>query len=89
MNNINLYNQNGDPNSLQVSYIQDIPAGNFKVVTGAHPVLVKNITQDEVKVQVKLCKMDSFVTTVLYPGWNPELIVAINNVPANTLQYGN
>ena len=47
MNNINLYNQNGDPNSLQVSNIQNIPSGDFEIVLGAHPVLIKNITQDE------------------------------------------
>lgn len=89
MNNINLYNQNGDPNSLQVSSIGDIPAGEFSIVKGQYPFLVKNITQDEVTVQVKLCKMDTYVSTVLYPGWNPELIISIKGVPANTLQYGN
>lgn len=86
---MNVHNISQDPNSLQVSWLKDMPAGNWKGVPGSYPVLVKNITQDEVLVQVKLCKGDDFVTTVLYPGWNPELIVAINNVPANTLQYGN
>ena len=74
---------------MQVSNIQNIPAGDFEIVLGAHPVLIKNITQDEVQVQVKLCKMASFVTTTFYPGWNPELVVALKAVSANTLQYGN
>lgn len=86
---MNLSNMNSDVTSLQVSRLYDIPAGNWSLLPGANPVLVKNVTQDEVKVQVKLCGMDTFVSTVLYPGWNPELIIAINNVPANTLQYGN
>ena len=84
-----LYNLNQDGNSLQVSVLEDIPAGDFKVPKGHDPVLIKNITDDIIECQVKLVKNADYVTTALYPGWNPELVVAINNVPAKSLQYGN
>ena len=84
-----LYNLNQDGNSLQVSVLEDIPAGDFKVPKGHDHVLIKNITDDIIECQVKLVKNADYVTTALYPGWNPELVVAIKNVPAKSLQYGN
>lgn len=84
---MNISNRNSREVSLQVSNLYLIPKGNFKV---SEPVLIKNITDEKVTVEIQL--MDSkekYISTVLYPGWNPELITGIKNVPDNTLQAGN
>lgn len=85
---INL-NQNERPISLQVSRLWDIPAGDFTVKKGNTPVLLKNITEDNVTLQILLMDSNDYVSTVIYPGWNPELVIGIKNVPGNTLQAGN
>lgn len=86
---INL-NQNERPTSLQVSRLWLIPQGNFQLSVGSNPVLIKNITEDNITVEVMLKDSDGkYVSTVLYPGWNPELIIGIKNVPENSLQAGN
>lgn len=72
-------------NSLQVSKLKDIPQGNFN--PGIY-FLVKNITDNNVTIEVRPAGQSEFVSTVLYPGWNPELISEIKNVTANQLQYG-
>lgn len=86
---INL-NQNERPTSLQVSRLYLLPAGDFELPYGSNAVLVKNITDDNVTVEVLLKDSEGqYVSTILYPGWNPELIIGIKNVPENTLQAGN
>jgi hypothetical protein len=89
MSTINL-NQNERPTSLQVSRLWLLPEGNFELSRGSKPVLIKNITEDNVTVEVLLRDSEGrYVSTILYPGWNPELIIGIKNVPENTLQAGN
>lgn len=86
---INL-NQNERPTSLQVSRLWSLPKGSFELPRGSKPVLIKNITEDNVTVQVLLRDSGGiYVPTILYPGWNPELIMGIRNIPENTLQAGN
>lgn len=72
-------------NSLQVSKLKDIPQGNFN--PGIY-FLVKNITDNNITIEVRPAGQSEFVSTVLYPGWNPELISEIKNVTVNQLQYG-
>lgn len=72
-------------NSLQVSKLKDIPQGNFN--PGIY-FLVKNITNNNIAIEVRPAGQSEFVSTVLYPGWNPELISEVKNVTANQLQYG-
>lgn len=72
-------------NSLQVSKLKDIPQGNFN--PGIY-FLVKNITDNNIAIEVRPAGQSEFVSTVLYPGWNPELISEVKNVTANQLQYG-
>lgn len=72
-------------NSLQVSKLKDIPQGNFN--PGIY-FLVKNITDNNIAIEVRPAGQSECVTTVLYPGWNPELISEVKNVTANQLQYG-
>ena len=50
---INL-NQNERPTSLQVSRLSLLPAGNFELPYGSNAVLVKNVTEDNVTVEVLL-----------------------------------
>lgn len=89
MSVINL-NQNERPTSLQISRLWLIPAGDFALTKGSKPVLIKNITESSVTVEVLLIDSEGqYVSTVLYPGWNPELIIGIKSVPENTLQAGN
>lgn len=72
-------------NSLQVSVLRNIPAGGFNPGIG---FLVKNITEENIQLQVRPAGQSEFITTVLYPGWNPEIYSEIKGVSANTLQYG-
>ena len=72
-------------NSLQVSVLRYIPAGDFNPGIG---FLVKNITEENIQLQVRPAGQSEFITTVLYPGWNPEIYSEIKGVLANTLQYG-
>lgn len=74
---INL-NQNERPTSLQVSRLSLLPAGDFELPYGSNAVLVKNITEDNVTVEVLLKDSEGqYVSTVFYPGWNPELVIGI------------
>lgn len=72
-------------NSLQVSVLRNIPAGDFNP---GIEFLVKNITEGNMQLQVRPAGQSEFITTVLYPGWNPEIYSEIKGVLANTLQYG-
>lgn len=82
---VNLMNENGRVNSLQVSCLHDIPEGNF---SPGRAFVVKNITEDAMELSVRLVDQDDFVTTQIYPGWNPELLIEIEDVPGDSLQYG-
>ena len=85
---INL-NQNERPTSLQVSRLSLLPAGDFELPYGSNAVLVKNITEDNVTVEVLLKDSEGqYVSTVFYPGWNPELVIGIVG-EVTGLQYGN
>lgn len=50
--------------------------------------LLKNITEDNISIEIRPAGQDEYITTVLYPGWNVELCNAVKGVTANTLQYG-
>lgn len=88
MSIINL-NQNERPTSLQVSRLWLLPDGDFQLSRGSNPVLIKNITDNNITVEVLLKDSSEYVSTILYPGWNPELIIGIKGVPGNSLQAGN
>lgn len=78
-------NVNNAQNSLQISKLGNVPEGNS---TFQQPSLIKNITDDSIVLQVKLLGNNDYIETVLYPGWNVELITAIKGAVANQLQYG-
>lgn len=70
---------------LQITELQNIPEGDFK---SNRPVLIKNISDTAIKLFIRTYDNSNFVQTILYPGWNVELIMEIKDVPVNTLQYG-
>ena len=79
------YTLSGVRTTLQVAVVKDIPAGNFNL---GKPFLIKNITEDNITCQIKPAGQNEYVTTVIYPGWNPELCSEVLGVQSNTLQYG-
>lgn len=71
--------------SLQVSALGDIPAGTYEP---GRVFLLKNITDNNITVEVLPASSDTWLSTVLYSGWNPELVKGVRGVTTNTLQYG-
>lgn len=87
-----IYNRANAANSLQISIMGKVEAvAKFSIpngMGGKEPFLLKNITEDPITVEVVLAGMDEPITTVLYSGWNVELVKQVNNAKADTLQYG-
>lgn len=75
--------------NFQVARMGTIPSGNFNITVSGkkQPFLIKNITEDNVEVEIVHAGQTEAVTTVLYPGWNVEIVNQVNNAPADTLQY--
>ena len=78
-------NREGKISSVQVSILQNVPAGDF--FPGVI-FLIKNITDDNITIQIRPAGQDNFIETVLYPGWNPEMCEEIRDAEKGTLQYG-
>lgn len=80
-----MINQDGKVNSVQVSVLKPVPAGdvNFGLM-----VLLKNILEENLTVEIRPAGQEEYIETVLYPGWNVELVNAVKGVTENTLQYG-
>lgn len=85
MMNTKLNNNSDLITSLQVGVLKDVPAGNFNP---GHYFLIKNITEDPYGVEIRPAGQEEFVTTVMYPGWNPEIVSEIKDAPDNVFQYG-
>jgi hypothetical protein len=87
-----IYNRANAANSLQISIMGKVEAvAEFSIPDGRggkEPFLLKNITEDPITVEVILAGMNEPITTVLYSGWNVELVKQVNNAQADTLQYG-
>ncbi len=80
-----IYNQGQVINSLQVSYLQSVVAGDTEF---GRVVLLKNVTEQNVEVQIRPAGQEEYITTILSSGWNPELVTGVKGVAENTLQYG-
>lgn len=76
--------------NFQVTRMGAISSGNFNITVSGQkqPFLIKNITEDNVEVEIVPAGQTTAITTVLYPGWNVEIVNQVNNAPADTLQYG-
>lgn len=70
---------------MTIVSLRDIPEGDFK---SERPVYIKNNTEHPIKLVCKLTKSSDYVSCIFYPGWNPELVVEIKDVPINSLQKG-
>lgn len=79
-----LYNIGGHVNSVQVSVVGDIPEGNYKPNRN---FLIKNITEEDMKVTIIPAGQQRPIETTIYVGWNPEICKEIVNAPAG-LQFG-
>lgn len=77
-------------NSFQISVIGNITGSNFKLSDGKGGelgFLLKNITEEPITVDIVPYSIDIAVTTVIYPGWNVEIVREVkSNVEG--LQYG-
>lgn len=80
-----IFNQNNTINSLQVSTVYNIPAGNFNP---GLVFLINNITEDVLTVTIVPASQNTAVETKLQVGWNPIICKEVKNVTAQTLQYG-
>lgn len=83
--NETIVNQDLKVQSLQVSRLLNVPAGEFEP---GLMFLLKNITDENITVEIRPAGQEEYVSTVLYPGWNVELVNAVKGVTDNTLQYG-
>lgn len=79
-----LYTISGQRTSLQVGELGNIPSGDFNP---GFQFLVKNITEDNIKLTVITAK-GTEIETILYPGWNPEILIGLKGVTESQLQYG-
>lgn len=75
--------------SLQVSYL-----GAF-ISTGKRqigvPFLIKNITDNILNVEIRPASSEEWITTTIYPGWNPEICIGVNisdETIQAAIQYG-
>lgn len=71
--------------------ITGLQDGNFNL-EGNMPFNIKNDGLEQVEIEVHLAgdKSDSFVSTVFYPGWNPEIVrkVKATSLSSINLKYG-
>lgn len=83
--NETIVNQDLKVQSLQVSRLLNVPAGEFEP---GLMFLLKNITDENITVEIRPAGQEEYISTILYPGWNVELVNAVKGVTDNTLQYG-
>lgn len=77
-------------NSFQISVIGNITNPNFKLDDGKGGelgFLIKNITEEPISVDIVPYSMNTAVTTVIYPGWNVEIVREVKS-SVEGLQYG-
>lgn len=90
MYNTKVETQEGYFNSLQVASMGNITGANFSVLRlnseAKQAFLIKNDTEDNVQLTVTLVSGDQ-VTTTFYPGWNPELVIIVQD-EVEGLKYG-
>lgn len=80
-----IYNADNNKLSLQVSNLKNVDRSN--IIFG-RTVLLKNITEDNIMLKCRIGSQKELIDTIIYPGWNPELITEIQSAPLDSLQYG-
>lgn len=84
-----VYNRDGVACSPQYSVIGDIDtSGEEFHLPRMQAFNIKNNGSTAVTLTVQLAGMDGFVDTPFQPGWNPEIVIAIQTNGESNLQYG-
>ena len=73
--------------NMWIDEMGDIPEGDFKL-DNDQPFMIKNNTEDNIQATVLLCGNSETITTTFYPGWNPEIVRAVEGAVAGKLQWG-
>lgn len=76
---------NNKLNFMNPTHIFSVAAGEN---TFTQPSVLKNITESIVTVNVKFPDSQDYIATPIYPGWNSEVVIAVQDAPENVLQYG-
>lgn len=76
---------NNKLNFMNPTHIFSVNAGEN---TFTQPSVLKNITESIVTVNVKFPDSQDYIATPIYPGWNSEVVIAVQDAPENVLQYG-
>lgn len=82
---MSIQSKNNEPVSLQVTHLYNVSGTVKPSIKG---FLVKNISGDDITLNVKMKDSEEYIETVFAPGWNPEQIDEIENVAAGTIQIG-
>lgn len=80
-----IYTKSGLTGSLWIGTLGNIPTGKFYL---GNYFLVKNITDENIELEVKMPGSKEYIKTIFYPEWNVELIQEIKDAPLKSLQYG-
>lgn len=73
--------------SLQISYMSTVPSVPFKLDLGFN---VKIDGYDPVELKVNLASMPEgeYITTMFWPGWNPEIVREIKSGTVSNVKVG-
>lgn len=52
------------------------------------PFCIKNISDENITLSVRLYGMTELIETVFYPGWNIELVTEVKGAPSGVIQGG-
>ena len=75
--------------TVQIGELWNISGDYFATEPFAtEPFAIKNISEDNLMLTVRLYGMTEFIKTVFYPGWNIELVCEIKGAPAGMIQGG-
>lgn len=69
---------------VQIEKLLDI-SGDY---SSKIPFAIKGITDANLVLNVRLYGMDDFITTIIYPGWNIELVSEFKGAAVDTIQIG-
>lgn len=85
-----IINRANATNSFQISVIGNVDKANFTLPDGQGGelgFLLKNNTEEPMSIELIPYSMDTSVVTIIYPGWNVELVREVVN-QVEGLQYG-
>ena len=86
MNNRTKLSAGGIDITSQISKLGVIPINGFEP---NFTFLIKNNTDSNLLVNIKLANNEEYIITTIYPGWNPEICSGINYLGSlGDLQFG-